>query len=155
MIILDLDGCISDDRWRRHLIEPRDNEVVKKKRLFDDYHQLSAFDKLCNTHLLHLLLGQEAIIFTGRTVKFRAITQEWLRRNSVPVKHLLMRNNDDHRPSPELKRTFLEWLGMLYEVPRNQIVCAYDDREDVVAMYKEFGLPAFCVSINENGPVIL
>lgn len=142
-IILDLDNCIADDAWRI----PRINwqKSVHTGR-YDDYHSLSGFDEIGNTDLL--ATQNKIVIFTARPVAYHALTVEWLRRKGVDWKALIMRNNNDHRPSVDLKRQQLKWLIELYDVPKDSIVAAYDDREDVVAMYREEGIAAHVRSIH-------
>ncbi len=143
-IILDLDNCISDDRHRI----PRINWQQKDKfRRYHDYHLLSAFDELGNEDLV---FGHthEIVIFTARPVMYCALTTEWLRRNDVQFKHLLMRNDDDHSQSVELKKKQLGWLTSLYGIAKSDIFLAVDDREDVVDMYKSNGVDAILRSIH-------
>jgi hypothetical protein len=70
------------------------------------------------------------------------VTKEWLRRNKIPYEYLVMRNENDNRPSLDLKRTMLNWLPHIYGVPTEDIVAAYDDRPDVVDMYIRAGIKA-------------
>ncbi len=142
-IILDLDNCIADDAWRI----PRINwqKSVQNGR-YDDYHSLSGFDEIGNTDLL--ATPHKIVIFTARPVQYHALTVEWLRRRGVDWKALIMRNNNDHRPSVELKRQQLKWLIDLYDVEKGSIMGAFDDREDVVKMYIEEGIPAVVRAIH-------
>lgn len=141
-IILDIDGCIADDEWRI----PRINwQHENPFRRYHEYHMLSAFDEVGNTDLIET--EHDIIIFTARPTHYRAMTEEWFRRKGVNVKHLLMRNDDDHCHSKELKSKQLQWLDE-YGVSLHDIVCAYDDRPDVVKMYNEFGIPAVVRAIH-------
>jgi hypothetical protein len=144
-VILDLDNCIADDAWRVPHINWQKKDPLER---YHEYHSLSAFDAVGNADLFagH---HHEVIVFTARPVLYSAVTQEWLRRNGVPVKHLIMRNLGDHRPSVELKRHMLHWLPELYDVPWGEIVAAYDDRPDVVAMYAKHNIPAHERSIHD------
>lgn len=137
MIILDLDACISNDAWRIPKIQWQHNDI---NRRYHDYHLLAGFDECRNKELFE---GRTAIaIFTARPVMYRAITEEWLKRNGVNWSHLLMRNDSDHSHSVDLKERQLDWLSSLYEVPISTIEHAYDDRGDVIAMYRRRGVPA-------------
>lgn len=140
-IILDLDNCIADDAWRIPRINWQKSNPLDR---YHDYHSLSGFDLAGN---YDLVLGayeaqRDIIIFTARPVQYHALTVEWLRRNNVEFKHLIMRNNNDHRSSLHLKRTMLQWLPDLYGVPWNEVGAAYDDRPDVVEMFRKHGIPA-------------
>ena len=146
-IILDLDNCIADDEWRLPMIRWQHPNVFMR---FHDYHSLAAFDRVHNEHLFRER-SELILILTSRPVFYRAATEEWLRRNHVPFKYLLMRNNDDHRPSPALKAAQLLWLPE-YDVTLEQIVAAYDDRAPIVEYYRSVGLKAERHFIHEKFP---
>ena len=135
MIILDLDNTIANDGWRIKKINWKQNDPFLR---YHDYHSLSAFDAVGNADLFKN--KHEIIVLTARPVFYRSITEEWLRRVGVDVMFLLMRNNGDHTHSRELKREQLHSLFTHYGVKKTDIFCAYDDREDVVQMYREEGI---------------
>lgn len=139
-VILDLDNCIADDAWRIPKINWQKSNPMER---YHDYHSLSGFDRVGNVDLFEKHSAEKIIIFTARPVLYSAVTQEWLRRSKIDYEYLVMRNNGDHRHSLELKRTMLGWLPHVYGVDLKEIAAAYDDRPDVVAMYKEEGIPAF------------
>lgn len=144
-IILDLDNCIADDAWRIPRINWQKADPMER---YHDYHSLSAWDRLSNSRVAHDP-RTEFVIFTARPVLYRAITEEWLLRWGVVHKHLIMRNNNDHTPSVELKRKMLSWLPDHYHITFDQIIAAYDDRPDVVAMYRAEGINAVTMAIHE------
>jgi hypothetical protein len=147
-VIVDLDNCISDDSWRiPHINWQKSNPLDR----YHDYHSLAAFDRIGNEDIIFSARAgvDQVVIFTARPVMYRAATEEWLRRNNVPFKYLIMRNNNDHRPSLELKRSMLHWLPELYDVPWHSIVGAYDDRPDVVEMYRKHHMPGYLRSIHD------
>ena len=136
MIIVDLDNCISDDEWRiRHI-----NQGVSfdDPLRFSDYHQLAGFDQVANQCIL-MGRGGKIVFFTGRPEGFRALTEEWLRRQDISFKAVFMRATHDHRPCVEVKRDMLR--AMLKKVDRKKIVTAFDDRQDILEMYKKFQIP--------------
>ena len=51
-IILDLDGCISDDRWRLHLIDHNEPDMTKR---YEKYHSVCDSDPPINRHLFDSL----------------------------------------------------------------------------------------------------
>lgn len=145
MIILDLDNCIADDEWRIPRINWQHEDPFRR---YHDYHSLSPFDEVGNADLLKTEHG--IAIFTARPEHYRALTEEWLRHNDITFKHLLMRNNDDHRHSLQLKREQLDHLRRFHGVPFCSIIAAYDDRPDVVAMYRAAGIKAEVRAIHDN-----
>jgi hypothetical protein len=145
VIILDIDNCIADDKWRI----PRINwQVEDPLNRYHDYHSLSAFDNAHN-HDLYINTLCDIVIFTARPIMYRALTEEWLRRHGVGYQMLMMRDMEDHSPSTELKRKQLMALFNNTDIKAGDIVGAFDDRPDVVQMYKEFGIPAAVRSVHE------
>jgi hypothetical protein len=138
VIILDLDNCIADDKWRIPRINwQTDNPLWR----YHDYHSLSGFDNAHN-HELYINTRHDIVIFTARPIMYQAITQEWLKRHGVGYAMLLMRDMEDHSHSVELKQKQLNALFENTDVKAADIVAAFDDRPDVVQMYRKFGIPA-------------
>ena len=144
-IILDLDNCIADDSWRI----PRINwHKANPMERYHDYHSLSGWDRLSNARIAHDPQF-DYVVFTARPLLYRAITEEWLQRWGVFYKYLIMRNNEDHTPSVELKNKMLNWLPEFYGIKLDQIEAAYDDRQDVVDMYRINGVNGQLLSIHD------
>ncbi len=152
-IIFDLDNCLSNDAWRIPKIDWSQSDPGKR---YADYHSFCELDtpgnvasyrSVCELH------SAKPIFFTARPVIVRKQTMRWLmnhlfRYNDEPP-ILIMRNNDDHRSSVALKRSM---LGMLveYGVDRGDVVCAFDDRQDIVDMYRLEGVFAMLLKIHED-----
>jgi hypothetical protein len=145
IIILDLDNCIADDRHRIPHIRWK---MLDPDRRYHDYHMLSAWDEPGN-HDLWQDTPHDIVVFTARPVAFSTMTREWLRRQGIRPREILMRNPNDHRPSVALKRTQLLWLTSYYGVKLTDIAAAYDDRLDVVEMYRDRGLHAEVRAIHD------
>lgn len=133
--ILDLDNTIADDGWRVKAIQWQHEDPTRR---YADYHLLAAFDHVGNTDLLTKPLAN--LILTARPVAYRAITLEWLRRKGIIADHVLMRNNGDHRSSAQIKQEQLQHLALFYDITPGQILHAYDDRQDVVDMFRRNGI---------------
>ena len=143
MIILDLDNCISDDSWRIRLIHwQTENRFLR----YHNYHMAAPGDEFCNQHLLQS--GEDKIIITSRPVQYKWLVHAWLERHQIHVKFLFMREVEDEAlHSAECKR---KALHRLFEVrDPSCISMAYDDRRDVVEMYKREGIPAERVFITD------
>lgn len=152
--IFDLDNCLADDGWRIALIDQFEDDNWKK---YLRYHLMSPCDEPANVERLppH---PQRVAIFTARPVFFFAQTRDWLRRVGIEHNWLLMRNNDDLRGALAVKRTQLAWFtsGDYEEVSITNIVRAYDDREDIVEMYRAQGIEAEVLRAhNEQYPAML
>ncbi len=140
--IIDLDGCISDDRWRHQYIGSTDMNPAERWRV---YHENMGGDSLINSSEVgpewHAY-DRRLVVFTARPVDYRELTVAWLRINRITPLHIIMRNNHDHRPAIDVKRQMIGWLPDLYGVPIDEVVEAIDDRDDVVAMYRSCGIDA-------------
>jgi len=136
MIILDIDNCIADDKWRIPLINHEAaNDFVK----FHAYHMASAGDPHENRHVIEP--ASSIAIITSRPVNYRWLTVDWLERHKIAYDFLFMREKVDGAfSSPEVKRKAVRTLITAFG--HQAITMAYDDRPDVIAMYREEGIPA-------------
>lgn len=129
-ILTDIDGTLSNSRWRDGLIG-----AVS----WDEYHEKSQYDEPYQNMigLIRSLHEREYYIVgvSSRPEKFRKMTIEWLLKHQVPLDDLLLRPNNNHRPSPELK-PYMVSMRMAF----NDIAFVFDDREDVIAAFRERGV---------------
>lgn len=145
-IIVDLDNCIADDAWRIPKINWSKPTPIAR---YHDYHSLSGFDAIGNLRIFDEHADCGLIIFTARPELYRALTHEWLTRRGVPYERLFMRGNEDHRDSIELKRTMvLNLPEFYYGIALEDIAAAYDDRQDVVDMYRSYKITAHRLEIH-------
>ena len=155
--IIDLDGCIADDRHRRKHIDPalaqnRHPSVLEARdAMWDRYHKECFLDPLAN---IDKIVERQVVVLTGRPLRHYEATRMWLTEVAyISPLYIIMRNNQDHSPSVDLKRRMV--YGLLdansYGVHRDELVLAIDDRSDVVEMYKaEFDLNAHIVRIGDE-----
>ena len=146
--ILDLDNCISDDEWRIPFINWSEKNPTER---YKAYHSGCGLDEFKNQHLVNEREdGDLILIFTARPESVLKQTMEWLKRNVPATFMLCMRNDNDNSSSVEVKRKFLlefkEFAPTIFE----NIKVAYDDKEDVVQMYRSFGIEAHVVSIHNT-----
>lgn len=144
--LVDLDGCISDDRWRRELIREEGDPFDR----FHAYHLGLHRDAAVNLHEIDPDL--DVVVVTARPCLYAEMTLDWLREVAgIQPRYILHRNNHDHRPSVEVKREQVGWLfsyNLNYNVNPEDIAAAIDDREDIINMYREhFSFPARIVRI--------
>ncbi len=146
MIIFDCDNCISDDEWRIRTI---DWDKADPTERYDTYHKLAKYDDARN---LHLFPEQEQIaVFTAMPEKFKEERLFWFQKNNLKVDWLLMRRNDDFRPSTEIKRDMLFDLAKKMKTSSFSFVsAAYDDRPDVIQMYKRNGVNGINLAIHDK-----
>lgn len=86
--------------------------------------------------------GQKIIITTGRQEKFRKVTEQWLDKYILVYDMLLMRQDGDTRPDWQVKRDMYEDIIE----PTYAINGVFDDRQQVVDMWRRFGLTCFQVA---------
>jgi hypothetical protein len=146
--LIDLDNCLCDDEWRiPYILWQKTNPMER----YHNYHLLGAFDNIGNKSVL-LQRDVEIVILTARPVFYAAATTEWLKRRHIAYKHLMMRNNNDHRKSAHVKETMLNALLQHdeYEVKKEDIKMAFDDHPAIIEMYKANGIPATQLSIHST-----
>jgi hypothetical protein len=132
ILITDIDHTLADATWRDEF-----------RPVWDDYHKAAINDNpykdaiaLINT--LHKA-GWTIVCITSRPEKWRQLTTEWLLNHAVHVDQLLMRPNDDFRPSPEVKADLAKPFERF-----NPVMCM-DDREDCIASYGAHGFTTLLV----------
>lgn len=144
IIIADLDGTIALIDHRRHWLDKeRHTELISDERWRRFF--AGSVDDLPNMPVIETLIalsnsGYEIHVFSGRSDEVREATLTWLRRYNVPFVSIRMRPAGDFTPDEELKR---QWIA---EYDLSQILCVYDDRAKVVAMWRSLGLACFQVA---------
>jgi len=135
MILIDIDGCISDDRWRLPLIDHTAQDP------WHDYHVAAEHDEPANLHVI----TEPAIALTAMPARYAEIRRRWLRQHAPAVVRVVMRPDGDHSSSPILKRNMLRFVRGQF--PSERIRAAYDDRADVVSMYRRAGINAEVLAV--------
>jgi hypothetical protein len=148
--IWDLDNCLSDDGWRIPLIDwrrPVETRWVK-------YHG-SCFHDVPGNHAAFNECAAERLtplFITGRPESVRALTMSWLYCHfDIRSPMLLMRASGDHRESVDVKLELLtDALQRMSGRHGARIVRAYDDKPDIVQMYRDvFDIDARVLRIHE------
>ena len=150
-IIVDLDGTLFNTSARIHHIKPPVGIKKNWKAFFagipDDplnSHVKEVVDLLSSKH--------RVILITGRPENTRNITLYKLDDHNVKFDALLMRSDTDRRPDYEVKRDLFLNLG----IPVENVICAFEDRLQVVSMWKNLGIPVFvCGDEYENNPAFI
>lgn len=150
--IFDLDGTLALIEHRRHFVEG-------KKKDWPGFFKACVDDKP-NYRVIHTLqwlrkAGAEIWIWSGRSDEVRAETEKWLRDHcclptrwwggplQVPFEAFRMRKAGDHQPDVTLKRG---WLAEIEPPEYERLVGVFDDRDSVVAMWREAGVTCFQVA---------
>jgi hypothetical protein len=139
IVIFDLDGCTANDEWRKEYIQKDNPDLVA---MYKNYHDRCGLDGVlppakaiidaCRAD------GHKICFFTGRPIEYKDATMRWLKTQfdftEAEGYLLCMREANDHRPSVDVKS---DMVGMiLNSFPTSHIIGAYDDREDIVEMYR-------------------
>jgi hypothetical protein len=141
--IIDLDNCVFDDYWRLELID-LSKPIVNDRYIA--YHNECHRDNPGQVQLMyvrHLAKSYDLLIFTSRPEFVREKTKASLSKWGIPYYALYMRADDDHNPSVEVKRNFLRKAtsDALAGTSLDRIEMAIDDRQDILDMYREEGVP--------------
>jgi hypothetical protein len=92
--------------------------------------------------------GHQVKILSGRSDEVRSLTIAWLSRHTglLPITvdcMLTMRKSGDYTPDDQLK---LDWLRAMPESERYDIAGVFEDRDRMVHMWRQQGLPCFQVA---------
>ena len=142
LYIFDIDGTLSDNSHRLHLIQ---GEVKD----WEGFHNAMGDDKpIFEVITIARALGEEnhkVVYSTGRMLKGLEVTQRWLCKYRLPqVGRIYMRSDGDHREDFEVKAELLEKIKLDY--PSSAIGGAFEDRQQMVDMYRARGIRAFQVA---------
>ena len=143
--LFDIDGTIADNSHRQHLVQG-------ETRDWKTYNSLMHLDKP-HSHIVVLMWhlygngnedGNKLICCTGRGEPDRQVTHDWLNLWKVPFHGLYMRADKDYRDDAIIK------LEMLQRIRSDgfEPLMAFDDRDKVVKMWRENGVP--CAQVAEG-----
>lgn len=150
IVVCDLDNCLSDSRWRDHMIESIPDGKGRTPDQFVEYNLLAEQD-LPNESVAWMIrmlkadLRCEVWIATSRPERNRELTVRWLSKHSIPWDRLLMRPNGELCPSPLLKTS--EVILHLDGKPmREEVSLVIDDRPDVIEAFRALGVTTLLVN---------
>lgn len=141
-IVFDIDNCVADDKRRQKFI-PTDRKNGDWSAYFKDAENDPPVHGAEDLLRLAFENTNATIAFlTARPARYRDLTMGWIEKTFPFLTGefvLMMRANDTHDPTPELKVKQLAALGAASGAAR--ILMALDDRNDVLDAYVESG---FC-----------
>lgn len=147
-VIFDLDGTLADITARR-AYSARPNGKIDWAKFFDPNNVLMDVPNPAVIAMARILAdaGYKIWIFSGRSVVTYQATKEWLLDNGVTYDRLVMRptlKDMAHMPDNQLKQI---WLDEYFPGDqKSRILCTYDDRDKVIAMWRANGLT--CMQVN-------
>lgn len=142
LVIVDLDGTLSDPEHRRHLVEG-------PKKDWKQFLDLAIEDdaKPFTVSAVKALKAQgfEIQILSGRHRKYLNDSVEWLVDHGIPFDHIDFprEGKKSYIEDYVLKSEWLDSKGYIYE---DRIACCIDDRDQVVNMWRDRGLVCWQVA---------
>lgn len=141
--IFDIDGTIANLKHRLHHILPLGDEPLN----WDKFHQECIHDIPIRDviRILNFLAPYHKIkFFTGRNEVIREQTHAWIAKHThIKDPDITMRPNKDRCQDYALKHRFYMDLS---KEDRHAIVSVFEDRNQVVNMWRELGLTCFQVA---------
>ena len=144
-VIFDLDGTLA-------LIDARRTLATKSGKMdWDVFFDPKNIDLDLPNHAVIAMAqtlkaaGHRIIILSGRSKATKDATNTWLKKFNVPCDILKMRPTSKDfmfMPDDKLKQ---RWLDQLF-TDKNDIICVFDDRQNVVDMWRDNGLTCMQVA---------
>lgn len=137
LILIDLDDTVSASWRRQHLVddswEAFHADLINDEPIWDIVRVLEALS-------WKVPGSPELIGLTARPEKWRRLTMDWLLRHDVQLDGLLMRPDDDFRPSAQVKVDLVaNMVGGVYAI-KDRVLCVIDDRDDVLKAFAALGV---------------
>lgn len=140
--IVDIDGTLADLSHRAHFIEQNPPD-------WDGFYAAcgndTPIDKVIDTVRALQRAGAEIFLLTGRSDVCRLQTIKWVNKHvNITYSLLLMRKEGDHREDTIVKSEMLDVILGIRQL--KDIYGAFEDRKQVVDMYRKRGLKVFQVA---------
>lgn len=141
IVIVDLDGTLSDGTHRLHLLPTKDLHLTES---WSEFNGAAIGDSpIQNTiDVVNALWqsGMGVIILTGRSDEVETDTMIWLDRYKVKYDYMIMRRASDNRKDTVIKEEALRAIGL------DNIVCAFDDSPNVIKHFRSLGITTYQVT---------
>jgi len=141
IFLVDIDGTLADLSHRLHFIE---NGKSQWDEFFDACPADAPIPEVIKTVQVLSQAGATILLVTGRSEACKLQTIQWLHDNEVPFDGLYMRKERDHRPDNIVKGELLDKLSGEWD--KKNIIGVFEDRKQVVDMYRARGLRVFQVA---------
>jgi hypothetical protein len=152
IFIVDLDGTVADITHRLHFIGATETKYVpyKDTKDWEGFHNACVDDAPIWTVITVVRAlakaGHTIVYSTGRGEQSRLLTMQWLEKYRVPFSTVYMRKQGDHREDYVVKGEFLDQILAHYKVTEKELGGAFEDRQQVVKMYRGRGVKVFQVA---------
>lgn len=137
--IFDIDGTLADLTHRLHFIQGPKKDWTG---FFANCEKDAPIPEVGLVATALGVAGHTIIYSTGRSESAREITENWLDAYGLPVGEVFMRRDGDHREDNIVKSELLDAIIEIY----GDIAGVFEDRQQVVDMYRARGLRVFQVA---------
>lgn len=141
IVIVDLDGTLSEGSHRLHLLPTENLHLTESWR---EFNRAAAGDSPIKSTIAVInglwVSGFAIVILTGRSDEVRYETCKWLNENGVKFDEIIMRRQEDNRKDTVIKEEALRAIGL------DNIVCAFDDSPNVVKHFRSLGITTYQVT---------
>ena len=149
IFLIDIDGTIADLSHRLHLISSELHPADWTAFYMACGDDKPIWEVITVARALHEA-GHKLIMPTGRSEICRDITMAWLKKYRVPNDVVMMRQPEDHREDNVVKSEMLDGI-LVSNMFRSAVVPpeiggAFEDRQQVVDMYRARGVRVFQVA---------
>ena len=141
IVIFDLDGTLANIDKRRKLATK--NGKMNWNVFFNPDNIDLDTPNQAVINMANILYSQDYIIYilSGRSDKTHQATIDWLSKHNVDYDLLIMRpQNQLYKKDADLKQSWLDTIG------KDRVSMVFDDRQQVVDMWRQNGLPTFQVA---------
>lgn len=138
--IFDIDGTLADLSHRLHFIQ---GEKKDWTGFFANCENDAAIPEIIQVARALGGFGHTIVYSTGRSEDIRALTENWIDEYNLPKGALFMRKAGDHREDNVVKS---ELLDSILDIYKRKIAGVFEDRQQVVDMYRARGLRVFQVA---------
>jgi hypothetical protein len=140
-LFCDIDGTVADLTHRRKFVASKPkNWVAFEKTIHLDAPIQTIIDAVSTLYTS----GWTVVMCTGRGGQNKQITLDWLAQNGVPHHAIYTRAEKDYRRDDIIKEELYEQACLDGYVPD----VVFDDRNQVVEMWRRIGVP--CVQVAEG-----
>lgn len=137
VVIFDLDGTLALIEHRTHLISGPDKDW---KAFYQACDKDEPYEAVCAMARALKHCGYKIWVVSGREDSVRSKTLAWMDAIHIMPDQVLMRPEGCYDTDTVLKKRWMETV-----IPMDRVLCVYEDRQSVVDMWREHGVPCFQV----------
>lgn len=145
--LFDIDGTLANCEHRLHFIQDKPADWNSFFMAADEDEPIWETITIARSLFAS---GHTILLTTGRSDVSRTITAAWMAKYRVPHSGIYMRKTGDHREDNVVKSELLDQMLQKHpqspDRPKDKIAGVFEDRQQVVDMYRARGLRVFQVA---------